>query len=275
MKAYIGVGDKAKAASKMYVGVGGTAKKVVRAYVGDDGCKARLFYRYQETFAGRVVYRHESNKGSVIEYNEFGTNKKLFVADAAYRGSAKLKNTNAAVSGLKQWKHTYYPTCTGNVIDSFTGYVDLSKVADLTPYESKLTDSWFQSALTATLKPVLQTAKAATDLMIADGQCPAAQFCRSKSVGIQLQLPNIYQLFVMFAMGDVIDKLDPTLAANQIYALGWNGGKNTYRWYIGGNRTTWSSTEYSATASCDLYYDGGAYYNDKTYAYGVAPVAEL
>lgn len=276
-KAYIGVGDQAKKVSKMYVGIGDTAKKVKRAYVGDDSGKAKLFYSAARTFAGRNVYRHETLPGSVIEYNEFGTAKNLLVVDAAYRGTAKWKTSNAAVSGLKQWNHYYYPTCTGNVIDSTTGNVNLSTVADLTPYANKLTDAWFQAALTATLASVIQTAKAATDLMIAAGDCPAAQFCRGKTsaVGIEMQLPNIYQLLVMFACGDIIDSLDPTLAANPTYALGWNGGKNTYRWNLGGNARTWSSTEASATHACYVRYVGSVDGNYKNTTYGVAPVAEL
>lgn len=228
----------------------------------------------QVTPTGRAVYRHSSNKGSVIIYDEFGTTKSLFVADAAYRGTAKWRNTAAAVSGLKQWNHWYAPTCTGNVLDITTGYVDLSTVADLTPYSAQLSDAHFQAALTATLASVIQTAKAATDLMIAAGNCPAAQFCRNQSVGIELQLPNIYQLLVMFAEGDVIDSLDPTVAANPTFALG-KYGTNTYRWYLGGRNRTWSSAEYSATDACTMYYGGYTYNNGKTSTYGVAPVAEL
>ena len=35
----------------------------------------------------RRIYRHSSNEGSVIEFDYWGAKKKLFVADAKYRGS--------------------------------------------------------------------------------------------------------------------------------------------------------------------------------------------
>ena len=270
-KAYIGVGDQAKKVSKMYVGVGDTAKKVKRAYVGDDSGKAKLFYSAARTFAGRNVYRHETLPGSVIEYNEFGTAKNLLVVDAAYRGTAQWRTSNTDIPGINNWPHYYAPTCTGNVIDSTTGYVDLRSIADLISYESKLTDAHFQSALTATLAPVIQTAKEATDLMIADGNCPAAQFCRSQSVSIEMQLPNIYQALVMYAMGDVIDSLDPTLAANADKALGKY--TNTYRWFSGDD--AWSSTAHSSANACLMYSRGRTNGTTKTYTYSVAPVAEL
>lgn len=222
----------------------------------------------------RTVYRHSSLPGSVIEYNEFGVEKRILVADAAYRGTAPWKTSYTAVSGVNQWSHNYYPTCTANVIDSYTGWTELSSVADLTPYSDKLTDAHFQAALTSTLKPVLQTAKEATDAMIRDGTCPAATFVRNKSIGVQLQLPNIYQLLVMYACGDLIDALDPTLAQYPTHALG-KTVKNNNRWPISGAAPTWASTDYSDTYTCGIYSDGHTGASFKRQNFGVVPVAEI
>lgn len=277
-KAYIGVDDKAKAVSKMYVGVGDQARKVKTAYVGDSEGEARLCYEAEPQvffFAGRKIYRHPTLQGSVIEYNEFGEDKKLLVADAVYRAQAKYKTTNYAVPGINDWQHSYFPIRPENTIDILSDFTDLSNAKSLVPYEDKLTDTYFQEALTETLKPVLQSAKEATDYMIADGNCPGATFARSKSddVGIELQLPNIYQLLVMYASGDVIDSIDPTLSSS-IYrgALGRYPG-NSYRWCSGG---AWSSTSYSFINGLFMFRYCAVRNGSKiSSSYFILPVAEI
>lgn len=149
----------------------------------------------------------------------------------------------------------------------------MSGVANLTPYESKLTDAHFQTALTATLKPVLQTAKDATDILMNYSDTAAAHWCRDQGeiVGIEGQLPNIYQTIVMYVCGDIIDSLDPTVASNPTLALG-KYGANTYRWPF---TYAWSSTEYSSSAACSMYFHCGTEYSTKTNPYAVLPVSEL
>ena len=230
----------------------------------------------QVTPTNRTVYRHPSNKGSVIVYNEFGVTKNLLVYDAAYRTRANKKwgQSGVDVPGINNWPHYYAPTCTGNVIDSSTGYTDLRSIADLTPYKDKLTDAWFQAALTATLASVIQSAKAATDILMNYSDTEAAHFCRDQNSvipGIEAQLPNIYQALVMFAEGDVIDSLDPTLAANPTMALGKYTNSN--RWFSG--IYAWSSTEHSSTTACAMLRNGLTNGNTKTNTYSVAPVAEI
>lgn len=225
----------------------------------------------------RLVYRHDTLPGSVIEYNELGVLKRLFVADAKFRGLAQWKVRNTAVSGMTQWPHMYAPTCTSNLIDDDEGHAILKDVADLMPYSAQLSDTHFKAALTETLKPVLMTAKDATDMMIADGECPAADFVRSRtsSVGTEMQLPNIYQLLVMFASGDAIDALDPTVADNASFALG-KYGTNANRWTLGGvSLGALSSTEGNDTCACIVHRNGIMQVNNKIGTDGVIPVAEL
>lgn len=281
-KTYVGVGNASKSVSNLYVGVGGTARKVVKGYVGDSNGLSRLFFDADEddgaiiSFTGRKIYRHETLPGSVIKYNEFGVTKKLFVADAVHRFTKSWSKGNKVVPGLKRWEHRYTLTNSANTIDTFDGAVDkLYLVKDLTPYADQLTDAHFQAALAETLKPVLQTAKEATDLMRAAGDDYDLTWTlryRSKSVGIETQLPNIYQLLVMYAEGDIIDSLDPTLASVGGYYLGMGRG---YRFYVGAY-SAWSSTEHSDSNAHAMRYGGNTYHYEKyRYDYGVIPVAEL
>lgn len=279
-KTYIGINGVAKNVTKLYVGVNDQAKKVLKGYVGDSNGQARLFYdgggspTPPYVFAGRTVYRHDTLPGSVVIYDEFGTEKKLFVADAVYRGTSLWRSSNADVPALTKWPHFYYLTNTANTIDDVTGSVNLEQVADLTPYESMLTDAWFQAALASTLQPVLKTAKEGTDLMIASGYFYPSRLCRNLSIGVELQVPNIYQLLVMYAMGDVIDSLDPTLAADPSRALG-KYVSNMYRWRFGGVNKVCGSSEYGTPRGNAMFSANYLGLVEQSEVVGVAPVAEI
>ena len=211
--------------------------------------------------SSRKIYRHSSNQGSVIEFDYWGTKKKLFVADAKYRA------TNLAYDTPIQQSH-------GNpqlsvTTDNFNGSED--DPLDALTYTKD--DSWIQSTY-----PELKndgTAKSNTDFLMKFDTTKAAHHCRDQYVTTigQLDLPNLYELIILYLESDNIDVLDPTVSSNRDKAL---GVMNTNGRFNFNNRgLVWSSTESNSNRAWGVRYDGRAYNLYQNVTYGVTPIKEL
>ena len=208
----------------------------------------------------RKIYRHESNEGSVIEFDMFGKKVKLFVADAKYRGLNLTYDTSHRSHGNPQ-----LPVTTA----SFNGSVD-NKTQALTYNKN---DAWIQSTY-----PQLRndgTAKSNTDFLMSFNTTDAAHHCRNQNIsGIgQLDLPNLYELIILYLESDNIDALDPTASSNRDKAL---GKMNTYgRFDFNNQRRVWSSTEDSSVHAWYVHDGGSVGTTSQNYYGGAAPVQEL
>ena len=103
---------------------------------------------------------------------------------------------------------------------------------------------------------------------------PAVKYCRDLSLtGISngCDLPNLYELSVIYIESDIIDEMDPTLSSNLDKAL--SKQSNFYRWFNG--QYGWSSTEYSGTSVWYMYGNGTVYSTTKYYSTCVVPVREI
>ena len=86
----------------------------------------------QAQYAGRKIYRHESNEGSVIEIDYWGAPMKLFVADAKYRALNLAYDSTPRAHGNPQLTVTS---------DYFNGTAD-----DVyAPLSYTKSDTWIQS----------------------------------------------------------------------------------------------------------------------------------
>ena len=210
--------------------------------------------------SGRRIYRHSSNAGSVIEFDYWGAPMKLFVADAKYRGLNLAYDTTNRSHGNPQLSVT---------TDYFNGSSDNDTVA----LSYTKNDSWIQSTYSQLRND--GTAKSNTDKLMAYSSTQAAHHCRNQNIsGVgQLDLPNLYELIILYLESDNIDALDPTASSNRNKAL---GKMNTYgRFDFNNHGWVWSSTEYSSDTAWAVGYFGGATsYNQANYA-GVVPVREL
>ena len=103
---------------------------------------------------------------------------------------------------------------------------------------------------------------------------PAVEYARGLSItGISggLDIPNLYELCVLYIEGDYIDTLDPTIGDNPTKALG--KFTNSYRWF--NNGYCWSSTESSPPYQRGVVYYGGVSGYDKYGSGSVIPTREL
>ena len=200
--------------------------------------------------SGRKIYRHESNEGSVIEFDYWGTPMKLFVADAKYRGLGVVYDTTWRSHGNPQLAVT---------ADCFNGPKD---------------DAWVQRTYAALRDD--GTAKSNTDILMKFGslETEAAHYCRKQDIpGVgQLDLPNLYELIILYLESDNIDALDPTAESNIYKTL---GKMNPSRVDFGAHLVFWSSTEHSDDCAWHADFDGGVCAEDQLLYGRVAPVKEL
>ena len=209
----------------------------------------------------RKLYRHSSNEGSVVEFDYWGTRRKLFVADAKYRAAGLAYDT--AISR------------TGNpMLSVTTAWFNGSQDDNTVALAYTKDDAWIQSAYAALKND--GTAKSNTGFLMEFDTTEAAHHCRDQnipSVG-QLDLPNLYELIILYLESDNIDALDPTAESNRDKALGMMSTNG--RFNFNGTLAVWSSTSYSAMANAWFVNSRGrTYYAAKSSTRGVVPVKEL
>ena len=211
--------------------------------------------------SGRRIYRHSSNEGSVIEFDYWGSPIKLFVADAKYRAANLAYDTTRLSHGSSRLSVT---------TNYFNGSVD--DPTEALTYTKD--DAWIQSKYAALKND--GTAKSNTDKLMGYSTTQAAHHCRNQNIsGVgQLDLPNLYELIILYLESDNIDALDPTVESNMDKALGMMNAYGCFA--LDDNSYVWSSTDstsgYAWVVYCNGYADDPAQY----YFYGgVVPVKEL
>ena len=216
----------------------------------------------QELPSKRRIYRHSSNEGSVIVFDYWGTPMKLFVADAKYRAANLAYDTTSQSHGNPQLSIGGFHF-NGSAADDWTEPLSYTK-----------DDTWIQTNHDSLRND--GTAKSNTGLLMKFDTTEAAHHCRNQNIsGVgQLDLPNLYELIILYLESDNIDALDPTAKANKDKALGKMNAIG--RFDFDGAKRVWSSTEYDSAYAWHVRREGytslGA---GQTVAGGVAPVKEL
>ena len=182
---------------------------------------------------------------------------KLFVADAKYRANLKYDAVERPHGNPQLFVATKY----------FNGVAD-DNTAPLTYTKS---DAWIQSTY-ATLRND-GTARSNTDFLMKYGTTSAAHHCRKQDIpGVgQLDLPNLYELIILYLESDNIDALDPTVESNRGKALGMMNVSGRFDFYVG---AFWSSTERDDYA-WTVHSTGCVWSYSQRNTHGVAPVKEL
>ena len=136
-------------------------------------------------------------------------------------------------------------------------------------------DAWIQSTY-ATLRND-GTAKSNTDFLMKHSTTQAAHHCRNQNIaGVgQLDLPNLYELIILYLESDNIDALDPTVESNRNKALGMMNTNG--RFNFGNQSAVWSSTESNNGGRAWYIFSNGRANNGsyQDLGLGVAPVKEL
>jgi len=206
------------------------------------------------TPSGRIITRHENNKGSIITYKLDGQTRRLFVADAVYRRTGlQFKNSNTVNSELFQHENT--KTINNNYIfgkdTSTVGY--LGSLSDI-ELDEKFS-GFYENELSSPYTP-----EHLTDLMT---NSTAKNYVRSLTwYEGGLSIPTFIDLAVIYIEGDYIDRLDPTIASNSTYAMGKYNNSVRFGANTCNNMTC---QQYNSTDYITIYKNGTRNCSSKVY----------
>lgn len=212
---------------------------------------------YIDTPGGRTAYRHDSDKGTVLIFDDYGETVYMLIADAAYRGTAKwLDKVNIDTS---------LPNYTNIPLTKFNG----SSSDITTTIAATITDAQLNSLFGSNRD--INSGKQNTDILVTNyaSRAEAANFCRSVVIdGRGCDLCNIQRLARVYCEADFLDTMDPT--------VGSYPDRKLYNWRFDEYHVAvWSSTEYNDYASFSVIATGycGAYAKNSYYI--VIPIQEL
>ena len=155
-----------------------------------------------DTPSGRKLYRHPSNMGSILEYNDENEIKRVLILDAKYRN--------------RGYKFGTYGTDTTLENGNYNGYVDGNVIQGVDPMRP-ITDETINSIWdfnTNTSKQNCDVWMSYSENTDTDGTkgCPPVQHCRNIKVDdVSCDLPNLQILCRIYVEYEELDKLDPTV----------------------------------------------------------------
>ena len=207
--------------------------------------------------SGRKLWRHPNGEGCVLEFNMYGKIVQLYVPDAEYRDFSSSKILSLNESGTMQlhspiliWNQSGYLLETDKpYTESFTETEFLTDSQLQSKLDSFLINNTFSNDFTG---------KDGTDSIISSLENltgpgiygKAASYSRTLvPTGLSpCNLPNIYELAVIWLESDNIDSIDPTVNEYTSTRL---GSPNRF-----GNYDLWCCSEVQYTSSDVSYFFG-------------------
>lgn len=172
-----------------------------------------------KTAGGRIIGRHVNWEGSVINFDQYGTRTNLFVPDAKFRDLGDYSISNKIISTDTQMHSPIFDISTENHMSAKYVYLIADGRKEDNDYFTNteyLTDTQLQSKIDSLLNNAQSfandfTAKEGTDAILAlDSNSKAANYVRSviPSKLTPCNIPNFYELCVLYLESDNIDLLD-------------------------------------------------------------------
>lgn len=171
------------------------------------------------TAGGRVMGRHVNWEGSVINFDQYGTRTNLYIPDAKFRDLGDYSISNKIISTDTQMHSPIFDISTENHMSAKYVYLIADGRKEDDDYFTNteyLTDTQLQSKIDSLLNNAQSfandfTAKEGTDAILAlDSNSKAANYVRSviPSKLTPCNIPNFYELCVLYLESDNIDLLD-------------------------------------------------------------------
>lgn len=203
--------------------------------------------------SGRPVYCDPSGVVINVDMDYWGIKKTLKIPVAQYRGVLQMGTYGLDLPELANFQKTgmYLAGSSVDAKAALPAITDKSLQTILADYKTDKTGRENSN--------IWMTKTSHTDTQKING-VPAVQHCRNLNIGGfgagYFDLPNAYELAVIYAESDNIDALDQTAAANPGKMLG-KGGTNGRFYFAGANYAyAFSSTEYHSSFVIGVYYNG-------------------
>lgn len=209
--------------------------------------------------AGRRFYRHLSDMGTVMEWEDNGVTRRTLILDMKYNTNAKVYyGTDTDIADITNYSSTPFNRGSG-----YNQYFILSKESTKASDYNSETDAVLDSHLNWTDE---NTSKHNTDALIAEypeGNY-AVNACRAVSVdGVNCDLPNMQTLVRMFCDRAMLHQMDKSDTNNY-----WT------TWF--NNSDVLCSSETSSANAWNISYSGGVWNDGKSsFACYVTPIIEL
>lgn len=201
--------------------------------------------------SGRKFYRHYSNKGTVMEYNDNGVVKRAVILDARYRSTGNLL-TRATTDTLDDVPLDFVtnPNSQNNFYINGEAISSTAEAPVIT--DRNINDLWRDlldiSSSENNMSALSNTLADNSVLKIFSDTSRRIEFyVNGTSHSVTTQVPNINLLIRIFCDAEIIDALDPTVgkddnALGQVCNLAL-GSRNTFgRWKVGNLQYALSST---------------------------------
>lgn len=212
------------------------------------------------TEAGRKLYRHRSNIGSVLEFRVNNQDKKIIIPDAIFRNSTTFdtsKTTNSLTNATSGSRDGYwYINNWSEPITEKINYTDMN-----------LDDIWSSSYDSKTSNQNCEVWKSINT---------AKSIFMSRLIMIDNRpccIPNIQTLLRIYCEAENIDKLDKSLPKYSNMALG-SRNPNGY-WKINNSDWVVSSTQFSQNEVRGISYNTSCKSVDKATVSAFIPILEL
>lgn len=245
-----------------------------------------------KTAGGRVIGRHINWQGSVIGFDQYGTNTNLYIPDAKFRSLSDYTISNKIISNDTQMHSPIFDISTEDHMSAKYIYLIADGRKDDNEYFTDteyLTDTQLQSKIDSLLNNAQSfandfTAKEGTDAILAlDSNSAAANYVRSviPSKLTPCNIPNFYELCVLYLESDNIDLLDYDIRYTPDFPAGRRLGAPAR--FNGKSITKQSCTEASIIGSSGYQSFEGLHLNNgglsrlygRYTTIGVIPVLEL
>lgn len=222
-------------------------------------------------YHGFRLWRHKSNEATCIEYKSAkGFQQIIAVKDAKFRINTQFGTYQKDVPELSNFtangvKGRYIIDsnslpATSSMPETYTNeaiYQNWGSVLASDKSAKENCDVWMQYNTYADARPYVVGV-------------PAVSYCRSRVLeNKSCNLGNLYQMICIFACGDKLDEMDPTLSNYSNMRLGYSSAYGARINFL------LSSTEYNADYVRSVVYYGGTNNLYKTNTYTAVPILEI
>ena len=245
----------------------------------------KLIYKvnYIYSKSGRLLYRHESNEGTVLEYDQFGKHHKILILDAKYRFSSVfgLQGIHTGLTNVP-----YYNINSTSVVDGSSNNYNLLTTESPTVTDAQIEKIWPNNTFDVNTPrqngDILMHYDTKVDNNNNVGPVAVMQARNIIISSMHADLPTINELYPIALELKNIDDLDPSLnnyTQNRLFPTTSNNGlkftNSEYAYVQSTTETTYISNDDGSLRIRSLGSNLGLSYSQKLYKTSSLPIIDI